>query len=148
LLFYLSSGFFLGWSLGANDASNVFGTAVATRMVKFKTAAIICGVFIILGSVISGAGASHTLGQLGAVNAIAGSFMVALSAGFVVYWMTSLGLPVSTSQAIVGAIIGWNFFSGTLTDYNALFNIVAPGLSAHFSQPYFPLFFIGYLNTF
>jgi len=24
--------------------------------------------------------------------------------------MTKAGLPVSTSQAIVGAIIGWNFF--------------------------------------
>ncbi|OQX89025.1 inorganic phosphate transporter [candidate division KSB1 bacterium 4484_87] len=124
LLFFLSSGLFLGWSLGANDASNVFGTAVATRMVKFKTAAYVCSIFIVLGAVISGAGASHTLGKLGAVNAIAGSFMVALAAAFTVYWMTRAGLPVSTSQAIVGAIIGWNFFSGTLTDYNSLTKIV------------------------
>ena len=28
---FLSSGLFLGWSLGANDGSNVFGTAVGTR---------------------------------------------------------------------------------------------------------------------
>lgn len=34
---FLSSGLFLGWSLGANDGSNVFGTAVGTRMVKFRT---------------------------------------------------------------------------------------------------------------
>jgi len=26
--FFLSSALFLGWTLGANDASNVFGTAV------------------------------------------------------------------------------------------------------------------------
>ena len=39
-LIFLSSGLFLGWSLGANDAANIFGTAVSTRMVKFKTAAI------------------------------------------------------------------------------------------------------------
>ena len=38
---FLSSGLFLGWSLGANDASNVFGTAVGTKMVSFKTAAVI-----------------------------------------------------------------------------------------------------------
>jgi len=124
LLFFLSSGLFLGWSLGANDASNVFGTAVATRMVKFKTAAYVCSIFVILGAVISGAGASHTLGKLGAINALAGSFMVALAAAFTVYWMTRLRLPVSTSQAIVGAIIGWNHFSGTLTDYNSLIKIV------------------------
>mgnify|MGYP001816311630 FL=1 len=124
-LFFLSSGLFLGWSLGANDASNVFGTAVGSRMVRFRTAAICCSVFIILGAVISGAGASNTLGKLGSVNAIAGAFIVALSAAASVFLMTKSGYPVSTSQAIVGAIIGWNFFSGSLTDYNTLSKIFA-----------------------
>ena len=122
--FFISSGLFLGWSLGANDASNVFGTAVGARMISFKTAAIYCSIFIILGSVISGAGASHTLGKLGAVNAIAGAFIVAFAAGISVYLMTKARYPVSTSQAIVGAIIGWNLFSGSLTDYNSLAKIV------------------------
>ena len=123
-LFFLSSGLFLGWSLGANDASNVFGTAVGSKMVRFRTAAICCSIFIVLGAVISGAGASHTLGKLGSVNAIAGAFMVALSAAASVYLMTKVGYPVSTSQAIVGAIIGWNFFSGSPTDYNTLSKII------------------------
>jgi len=104
--FFLSSGLFLGWSLGANDASNVFGTAVGSRMIRFRTAAICCAIFIILGAVISGSGTSETLGKLGAVNAIAGAFIVALAAGSSVYLMTKAGYPVSTSQAIVGAIIG------------------------------------------
>ncbi len=120
---FLSSGLFLGWSLGANDAANVFGTAVGTRMVKFSTAAFVCSAFVILGAVISGAGASHTLGKLGAVNAIAGSFMAAFSAAVTVYGMTRAGLPVSTSQAVVGAIIGWNLFSGYPTDTAALLKI-------------------------
>jgi PiT family inorganic phosphate transporter len=64
ILFFLSSGLFLGWSLGANDAANIFGTAVGTKMIRFRTAAIICSIFIILGAVISGAGASHTLIEL------------------------------------------------------------------------------------
>lgn len=123
--FFLSSGFFLGWSLGANDASNVFGTAVGTKMIKFRTAAIYCSIFIILGAVISGAGASHTLGKLGAVNALGGAFIVAFSAGLSVYLMTRARFPVSTSQAIVGAIIGWNFFTGSLTDVNSLTRIVS-----------------------
>ena len=70
VLIFLSSGLFLGWSLGANDAANVFGSAVGTRMVRFKTAALICGIFVILGAVIGGGGTSHTLGVLGSVNAI------------------------------------------------------------------------------
>ncbi|GMR24979.1 MAG: inorganic phosphate transporter [Ignavibacteria bacterium] len=122
--FYLLSGIFLGWSLGANDTANIFGTAVGTRMIRFRTAAIVTAIFVVLGAVISGAGATHTLGKLGAVNAIAGSFTVALAAAITVAWMTKLKLPVSTSQAIVGAIIGWNFFTGSPTDMNSLVKIV------------------------
>jgi len=144
ILIFLSSGLFLGWSLGANDAANIFGTAVGTKMLRFTTAAIVGSVFVIIGAVISGAGASHTLGKLGAVNAIAGSFTVAFSAAFTVFWMTKLKLPVSTSQAVVGAIIGWNFFAGKPTDASALTKIVTtwvvcPVLAAIFS---FSLFFL------
>jgi inorganic phosphate transporter, PiT family len=138
LIFFLTSGLFLGWSLGANDAANVFGTAVGSRMIRFNTAALIASVFVIIGAVMGGAGAAHTLGALGSVNALAGSFMVALAAGFTVYAMTRFSLPVSTSQAIVGAIIGWNFFSGAATDSNTLSKIVmtwvlCPVLAAAFS---------------
>jgi inorganic phosphate transporter, PiT family len=125
VLFFLTSGLLLGWSLGANDAANVFGTAVGTRMVRFGTAAVVCSVFVILGAVISGAGAAHTLGALGSVNALAGAFMAALAAAGTVYVMTKWGLPVSTSQAIVGAIIGWNLFSDSVTDSRTLIKIVA-----------------------
>lgn len=122
---FLSSGLFLGWSLGANDAANIFGTAVGSRMLKFRTAAAIASIFIILGAVYAGAGASQTLGELGSVNAIAGAFMVALSAALTVYWMIASGIPVSTSQAIVGAIVGWNIYSGKPTDLSTLSTIVS-----------------------
>ncbi|MAD85247.1 MAG: inorganic phosphate transporter [Deltaproteobacteria bacterium] len=125
VLIFLSSGLFLGWSLGANDAANVFGTAVGSRMIRFTTAAIICGIFVILGAYVSGTGAAQTLGKLGAVNAIGGSFMAALAAGLAVYWMTKLGLPVSTSQAIIGSIIGWNLFSDSYTDISSLLKILS-----------------------
>ncbi|MCF7858859.1 MAG: inorganic phosphate transporter [Candidatus Cloacimonetes bacterium] len=124
ILFFLSSGLFLGWSLGANDAANIFGTAVATKMLKFYTAAIICSIFIVFGAVVSGAGASHTIGQLGSINQLGGAFIVALAAAVTVLWMTKAGLPVSTSQAIVGAIIGWNFYSKTPTSISVLSKIV------------------------
>lgn len=136
---FLSSGLFLGWSLGGNDAANIFGTAVGTKMVRFKTAAIIASVFIVIGAVYAGAGASKTLGELGSVNALPGAFMVALSAAISIYWMSHSGLPVSTSQAIVGAIIGWNFYSGHKTDLTVLSKIVStwvicPALSGLFAM--------------
>jgi len=42
-----------------------------------------------------------------------------------VYWMTKLGLPVSTSQAIIGSIIGWNLFSDSYTDISSLLKILS-----------------------
>ena len=144
VLFFLTSGLFLGWSLGANDAANVFGTAVGTQMVSFATAAVICSLFVVLGAVISGAGAAHTLGRLGAVNTLPGSFMAALSAAVSVYLMTKLGLPVSTTQAIVGGILGWNLFSETRTDVTTLTTIlstwvICPILAAVFAIILFKL---------
>jgi len=124
ILFFLTSGIFLGWSLGANDASHIFGSAVGSKMVTFRKAAIIASVFFILGAVIQGSGTSHTLGKLGAVNAIGGSFTLALAAAITIYMMTKFALPISTTQAIVGAIIGWNFFTGNSTDSNTLEKIV------------------------
>jgi len=138
--FFLSSGLFLGWSLGANDAANIYGTAVGTRMVKFGTAAAITCVFVALGAVFGGAGAAHTLGRLGAVDALAGSFTVALAAAVTVAGMTRAGLPVSTSQAVVGAIVGWNLFTGSPTELGVLTKIMGtwvlcPVLAAAFSLP-------------
>lgn len=93
LLVYLSSGLFLGWSLGANNVANVFGPAVGTKMIKFKTAAYITCIFVILGAVLEGAGASQTLGKLGSINQIAGAFTIALSSAVTVTLMTKAGLP-------------------------------------------------------
>jgi len=142
--FFISSGLFLGWSLGANHAVNVFGTAVVSKMVKFRTAAIIGGIFVILGSVISGAGTTKTLTDLGSINAIAGSFSVALAVGISVTMMTRAKLPVSTSQAVIGGIIGWNIFTGSPTDYNSLYKILfswvaSPVIAAFFGFIFFKL---------
>lgn len=129
ILFFLTSGLFLGWSLGANDASNIFGSAVGSKMITFRRAAIIASIAVILGAVIQGAGTSDTLGNLGSVNAIGGSFTLALAAAVTVYSMTKFSLPVSTTQAIVGAIIGWNLFTGNATDTGTLSKIIVTWVS-------------------
>jgi inorganic phosphate transporter, PiT family len=126
--FFISSGLFLGWSLGANNAVTLFGTAVSSKMVRFRFAAIMAGIFTVAGSIFSGAGTTSTLTSVGGVNAIAGSFTVALSVAIAITWMTKAQLPVSTSQAVVGAIIGWNIFTGSPTDFSSLSKIVSSWL--------------------
>lgn len=137
-LLFISSGLFLGWSLGSNDAANIFATAVGTKMVKFYQVAILSAVFVILGAVLMGSGTSGTLNKLGNVTTMAAAFVVALGAALAVMLMSKYGLPVSSSQAIIGSVIGWNFFSGIKTDLSILSGIastwiVSPILAAVFS---------------
>jgi len=107
-MFRLLSGIFLGWSLGANDSANVFGTAVASRVLKFSVAATITAIFVIAGAILQGAGGMHTLGGLTAQD-LNSAFVSSFAAGLTVTFMTYLSLPVSTSQAVVGAILGIGF---------------------------------------
>ena len=101
----LGSSVFLGWSLGANNAANVFGTAVSSRMVRFKTAVLLTSVFVILGAYLEGVHGIKTLSGLTNQNLFT-AFISVLSAAVTLTLMTYLKLPVSSSQAIVGAIIG------------------------------------------
>ncbi len=128
-LIFITSGLFLGWSLGANDAANIFGTAVGSKMLSFRRAAFIASFFVVIGAVFQGRGAAMTLNSLGAVDALAGAFTVSLCAGLSVLLMTKRGLPVSTSQAVVGAIIGWSVFTKNPTDYKVLSTIFVSWIS-------------------
>ncbi len=100
----LLGGIFLGWSLGANDAANVFGTAVSSRMVRFATAAVLASVFVTLGAWFEGHRGIETLGSLTHVD-LTHALVVSVASALTVTLMTVLSLPVSTSQAVVGALI-------------------------------------------
>jgi len=116
------AGVFLGWSLGSNDASNVFGTAVASRMVRFWTAAILCSVFVILGAVLEGQEGIATYQRLSPMGPDT-AFIVSLAAALTVTMMSFLRLPVSTSQAVVGALVLVGLLNDTL-DTAALGKVV------------------------
>jgi PiT family inorganic phosphate transporter len=101
----LLGGIFLGWSLGANDASNVFGSAVASRMLKFWTAAVLASVFVLIGALLQGQAGIETLKGLTQFT-LEQAVVSSVAAATTVTIMTVLGLPVSTSQAVVGSILG------------------------------------------
>jgi PiT family inorganic phosphate transporter len=104
-VFSLLGGVFLGWSLGANDASNVFGSAVASRMLKFWTAAVLASIFVLVGALLQGQAGIETLKDLTQFT-LEQAVVSSVAAATTVTIMTILGLPVSTSQAVVGAILG------------------------------------------
>lgn len=118
----LGGGLFLGWTLGANDAANVFGTAVGSRIIRYRNAYVLCATFVILGAVLQGAEGIKTLSGL-TEQTVRTAIVVSVSAAVTGTIMTFLRLPISTSQAVVGAILGIGLATGH-TDYRGLVKVV------------------------
>jgi len=104
---FLSAGIgaSLGLSLGANDGGNLFGTAVATRVISFRFAALLAGIAIIAGAYFQGGDAIETIQQMTKAPGN-GPLIIVSSSCITIIIMTLLQLPVSTSQSLVGAIMG------------------------------------------
>jgi len=109
----LTGGLYLGWALGANDAANVFGTAVASRIITFRKASILCAIAIIIGAVFQGEGGIHTLSGLTTQTHMS-ILVVSVSAAVTVTLMTIMRLPISASQATVGSIAGVGLATGSM----------------------------------
>jgi len=108
-MLHLLGGIYLGWSLGANDAANVFGTAVSSKMIRFMTAALLCSAFVILGAVLEGQAGMQTIGAL-SNQSLYTATLTSIGAAVSITLMTVLRIPSSTSQAVVGSIIGVGIF--------------------------------------
>ncbi|MDC0358411.1 anion permease [Oligoflexia bacterium] len=109
----LAGGAYLGWALGANDSANVFGTAVAARIISFRKASLLCAIAVILGAYFQGEAGLHTYRELADQN-LQTILVTAVAAAFTVTIMTFFRLPISTSQAVVGAIAGIGLATKTM----------------------------------
>ena len=130
----------MGWSLGTNDAANAFGTAVSTRVVKYRTAIIIIAFMVLLGAALLGyqnvdklsniavnnkvsaditdveqAIANGTLAELRLKSALK-AFIIFACAAITVFVMSYLKFPVSANQSITGAVIGWGLCYANYND--------------------------------
>jgi PiT family inorganic phosphate transporter len=108
--------FYLAWNLGANDVANSMGTSVGSKAVTLKQALIIAGILEFTGAVLFGREVSATIAtkianpELFAQTPqvlLMGMVAVLLTCGIWLNIATFLGLPVSSSHAVVGAITGF-----------------------------------------
>jgi PiT family inorganic phosphate transporter len=107
---------YMAWAIGANDVANAMGTSVGSGALTIRRAVIVAAVLEFSGALFVGGHVTDTVrkgmldmqlvqadpqlllyGMLGALAAAATLLAVA----------TAYGLPVSTTHAIVGAIIGF-----------------------------------------
>ena len=110
----LGGGVYLGWALGANDAANFFGTAVGSGVISFRRASVLCALAVLAGAALQGQAGIQTLSGL-TEQTMTTLIIVSVSAAITITMMTIFGLPISTSQAVVGAIIGIGIATGNLS---------------------------------
>ncbi|WP_096016636.1 inorganic phosphate transporter [Campylobacter lanienae] len=118
LLFILASvfGLFMAFNIGGNDVANAFGTSVGAKTLTIKQALIIAAVFELSGAVFAGAEVTNTIrsgivilpnnGDINPMIFAAVMLSALMSAGIWLFIATKKGLPVSTTHAIVGGIVG------------------------------------------
>jgi len=106
-------GFYMAWSIGANDVANAMGTSVGSGGLTLKQAVIIAGIMEFLGAVLVGSHVTETVrkgmfdpSQFEALPLVLGFLSALLAAAVWLQVATYFGWPVSTTHSIVGAIVG------------------------------------------
>ncbi len=108
ILALLGLGFIVAFAIGSNDEA--MAPAVGARIFTINTAVIIGGIATLIGAVFMGGGVSEKVGSDlvgGRVMTTAMIFAILISmAIWLLLASASKGLPISTTQCIVGAVIG------------------------------------------
>jgi len=116
----LGAGAYVGWNIGANDTANCIGTTVGCGLISFRKAAILVAVFAIIGAMLQGQHVMKTISK-GIVNAELDYLAVCVAlicSGFFVTLATFFRIPTSTSQAIVGGVVGIGLAVGAEINYS------------------------------
>jgi inorganic phosphate transporter, PiT family len=99
-------GCYGAYTLGANNVANVTGVYVGPGVLSAEVAAVIGGLSIALGALTYSRKVMETVGK-GIVPLDPFSALVAvLAEALSLHLFTQIGVPVSSSQAIVGALVG------------------------------------------
>lgn len=118
----LVAGLYMAWTIGANDVANAMGTSVGSGALTLMMAIVLAGVFEFSGAVLVGAEVTSTisegivetalfdpsgpLGSDGPTLLALGMLSALLASALWLHLATHLGLPVSTTHSIVGAVVG------------------------------------------
>jgi len=116
----LGASSYVGWNIGANDTANCIGTTVGCGLLSFKRAVLLVAVFAILGAMLQGHHVMDTIGK-GIVKTDLNYLAVCVAlicSGFFVTLATFFRIPTSTSQAIVGGVVGIGLAVGAEIDFS------------------------------
>ncbi|MEO2240597.1 MAG: inorganic phosphate transporter [Euryarchaeota archaeon] len=128
---------YMGWTIGADDAGAAMGSAVGAGVLTIRQAVLLIAVFTTAGAVLEGHKVVKTLGK-GVVQAHLDPILAGATVLVAAVWChvaVMLGVPISTTQATVGAIAGTGYALGFPVNWDKLSEIavswlVAPTIAA------------------
>lgn len=119
--FAMAACAYMAWNIGANDVANAMGTSVGSHAITLKQAVLLAAVFEFAGAFLVGGHVTDTV-RKGIVSTavfqgqpevfVLGMLAALLAAGVWLNLATFLGLPVSTTHSIIGAIVGFGLLVG------------------------------------
>jgi PiT family inorganic phosphate transporter len=107
---------YMAWSIGANDVANAMGTSVGSGALTLGAAVVVAGTLEFCGAFFVGGHVTDTVrngilqGDIASQRSdllLYGMLASLTSAATLLLVATRFGLPVSTTHAIVGAIVGF-----------------------------------------
>jgi PiT family inorganic phosphate transporter len=108
-------GFWMTWGVGANDLANIMSTAMGSKAISVRQAIGIALVFEVAGAFLGGSGVTDTI-RNGIIETsvlvhtpqlfIFSMLSVLLASAIWITLASILGMPVSITNAIVGALVG------------------------------------------
>jgi PiT family inorganic phosphate transporter len=119
-------GFYMAWNIGANDVANSMAPAVATKAITVRQAVVIAAILNVIGATFIGTHVTNTIRKSIVSTevlsdphlALIGALSALLAAALWVSFATWKSLPVSTTHAIVGAMIGFGIMAGGFSVVN------------------------------
>ncbi len=109
-------GLYMTWGIGANDVANAMGTSVGSGAITVRQAIIIAAIFEFAGAIIAGGNVTKTI-RKGIIDPsmitdtpeilVFGMLAALLAAAIWLMVASFKGWPVSTTHAIVGALVGF-----------------------------------------
>jgi inorganic phosphate transporter, PiT family len=128
------AGCFSAYALGSNNVANVTGVYVGSGTLTPFLGALIGSLSIAFGVLTYSRKVMETVGKR--IVALDGysAFISTLSSGIIIEWFTQVGVPVSASQAVVGAVAGVGLVKGIrAVSMKSLVEIVIGWISTPFS---------------
>jgi PiT family inorganic phosphate transporter len=117
-------GFYMAWSVGANDVANAMGTSVGSGALTLRNAVILAAILEFSGAFFVGSHVSETV-RKGIVDTQSfndqpmllayGMLAAMLAAAAWLQFASYYGWPISTTHSIVGAIIGFGMVVGGIS---------------------------------